>query len=201
MYKEEWMKITTICLVRHGETDWNLKGKLQGRTDIPLNEAGILQAEECSEYLKSFVWDALVTSPLMRAKQTAEIINIKIKVPLIEMEEFLERNYGDAEGLTLEERMRVYPDKIYPNQEDQVSLRNRVMSGIEKIVEDFGERRILLVAHGAIINGILANLSNGEIGSGKTKLMNACISSIHFHQEEWKIENYNQISHLSCYNN
>lgn len=195
------MKITTICLVRHGETDWNLKGKLQGRTDIPLNEAGILQAEECSEYLKSFVWDALVTSPLMRAKQTAEIINIKIKVPLIEMEEFLERNYGDAEGLTLEERMRVYPDKIYPNQEDQVSLRNRVMSGIEKIVEDFGERRILLVAHGAIINGILANLSNGEIGSGKTKLMNACISSIHFHQEEWKIENYNQISHLSCYNN
>ncbi|MFE4523717.1 histidine phosphatase family protein [Cytobacillus firmus] len=193
--------MTTICLVRHGETDWNLKGKLQGRTDIPLNEAGILQAEECSEYLKSFVWDALVTSPLMRAKQTAEIINIKIKVPLIEMEEFLERNYGDAEGLTLEERMRVYPDKIYPNQEDQVSLRNRVMSGIEKIVEDFGERRILLVAHGAIINGILANLSNGEIGSGKTKLMNACISSIHFHQEEWKIENYNQISHLSCYNN
>lgn len=160
-----------------------------------------MQAEECSEFLKSSEWDVIITSPLVRAKHTAEIINKNIGVPLIEMMELLERDYGDAEGLTNEVRIKIYPDKIYPNQEDRSSLSKRVMSGLQRIVEDFGESKILLVAHGAVINVILANLSNGEIGSGKTKLMNACISSINFHQEEWKIDNYNQISHLSCYNN
>ena len=60
------MKITIICLVRHGETDWNVLGKLQGRTDIRLNESGILQAEECSEHLKSFQWDVIITSHFRR---------------------------------------------------------------------------------------------------------------------------------------
>lgn len=194
------MKITTICLVRHGETDWNALGKLQGRTDIQLNETGIIQAEECSEFLKSAQWDVIITSPLKRAKQTAEIINKNLNVSLIEMKDFLERDYGDAEGMVLEERISAFPDKSYPNQEDRLTLNNRIMTGIQEINQRYEENKILLIAHGAVINAILTVLSNGKIGSGKTKLLNACISNIYFHQDRWRIKDFNQISHLSKYN-
>lgn len=194
------MKITIICLIRHGETEWNALGKLQGRTDIPLNETGILQAEECSEFLKTIQWDVIITSPLKRAKQTAEIINKNLNLSLIEMKEFVERDYGDAEGMLLEERTATFPDKSYSNQEDRLNLNNRVMAGIQEINQRYAESNILLIAHGAVINAILAVLSNGKIGSGKTKLNNACISNIHFHQDRWRIKDFNQISHLSKYN-
>ncbi|MFB5089360.1 histidine phosphatase family protein [Psychrobacillus sp. PGGUH221] len=191
--------MTIICLVRHGETDWNAIGMLQGRTDIPLNETGILQAEECSEFLKTSQWDVIITSPLKRAKQTAEIINKNLILPVVEMEEFLERDYGDAEGMTYEERISKFPNKIYSNQEERESLNKRVIEGIEKINQRYGDNKILLVAHGAVINAILAVLSNGKIGSGKTNLINACISNIYLHQDKWQITDFNQISHLSKY--
>lgn len=59
---------------------------------------------------------------------------------------------------------------------------------------------MLLVAHGAVINTILATLSKGEVGSGKTKLINACISNIQFQEEKWNVREINQVTHLSYYN-
>ena len=100
------------------------------------------------------------------------------------MDDFLERSFGDAEGMTLQERLSAYPDKKYPNQEDRLSLSMRVIAGINKINDKYGNSNVLLVAHGAVINSILATLSKGEIGSGKTTLINACISNIHFHKEK-----------------
>ncbi|MBS4218781.1 histidine phosphatase family protein [Bacillus sp. FJAT-49711] len=191
--------MTTICLIRHGETDWNALGKLQGRTDIPLNSTGIQQAEECRDFLKSDSWDAIITSPLQRAKRTAEIINEGLQVELVEMEEFVERSFGDAEGLTRKEIESIYPNKNVPNQEDRSALNERVIEGIEKINRKYGNKKVLLVAHGGVINAILSILSDGEIGSGKTRLINACISNINFQDEKWLISDYNQINHLTKY--
>lgn len=191
--------MSIICLVRHGETDWNAIGKLQGRTNIPLNSTGIKQAKECSEFLSCSNWNIIITSPLKRAKQTAEIINSRLKLPLVEMDEFLERGYGDAEGMALKERLTLFSDGNIPNQEDMASLKSRVMDGLHVINKKFPVEKVILVAHGAVINSILATLSKGEIGSGKTKLVNACLSYIHFHEGEWKIIDFNQVSHLSQY--
>ncbi|WP_290369479.1 histidine phosphatase family protein [Pseudoneobacillus rhizosphaerae] len=91
-----------------------------------------------------------------------------------------------------------FPDKNYPNQEDLLSLNKRVMAGIDKIYKIYPDKKVLLVAHGAVINSILSTLSDGEIGSGKTRLLNACISNIHFHEEKWEVKGYNQVDHLSC---
>lgn len=193
------IKITTICLVRHGETKWNALGKLQGSTDIPLNKRGVLQAEECGRFLKTEKWDVMITSPLLRAKQTAHIINEYIHVPMIEMPAFKERSYGDAEGLMPKERQALFPDGIYPNQEDRISLTKRVIDGLTEINRRFPNEKVLLVAHGAVINAILYELSKGEIGSGKTKLINACISNIECKQQLWEILSFNQVNHLSTY--
>lgn len=191
--------MTTICLVRHGETNWNAAGILQGQKDTPLNENGRVQAEESGQYLKNLEWDIMITSPLKRAKQTAEIIQKQLQLPLMEMPEFMERGYGAAEGLTPEDRASKFPDKAYPGQEERDSFILRVMLGIDKINEEHKGKTVLLVAHGAVINAILAELSSGEIGSGKTSLINACISNIEYKNEAWKIKNYNQVKHLSDY--
>lgn len=191
--------MTMICLVRHGETDWNAQGKIQGRTDIPLNELGKQQAKECRDFLSQSNWDVIISSPLKRAKQTAEIINEGLHIPLIEMEEFQERSFGDAEGMPLDERIRKFPDRNYPNQEERSDLQARLLKGIKQIHSTYRDKKVLLVAHGAVINAILSMFSKGEIGSGKTSLINACISTVQFLEDKWNIIDYNQVSHLTKY--
>ena len=185
-----------IYLVRHGETEWNKLGKLQGHTDIDLNHSGVLQANACADFLSNFPFDFIITSPLKRAKQTAAIISEKKRLPVIEMAQFIERNYGDVEGMTIEERLSKFPDRQYPNQESKTSVRKRVMAGLKQIQSEHDGKNIILVAHGAVINSILAALSDEQIGSGKTKLGNACISIIVYAQGEWLIESFNQVEHL-----
>ncbi|MGN8647545.1 histidine phosphatase family protein [Gracilibacillus sp. HCP3S3_G5_1] len=191
--------MTSICFVRHGETDWNALGKIQGQTDIPLNNNGRSQANECGRYLQDNEWDVLITSPLQRAKETATIINKYLDLPLIEMGDFRERGFGEAEGMTVIERMKAFPDGIYPNQESNEVLRERLVDGIQKIHDIHKGKKVLLVAHGAVINAILAHFSDGKIGSGKTRLVNGGISHIENVEEIWQIKGYNQKGHLSGY--
>ncbi|WP_404409504.1 histidine phosphatase family protein [Jeotgalibacillus malaysiensis] len=189
--------MTSISIIRHGETDWNTEGRLQGATDIPINETGVLQAQQCGQFLKIGQWDVLITSPLQRAKKTAEIMNEDLHLPLVVMDEFSERYFGDAEGMTREERMAAYPDKAYPNQETADMLQERILKGLQQINENYPDKNVLLVAHGAVIGAILSMLSGGEIGSRKTRLINGGITTIDFSEDQWRIRDYNQVEHLS----
>ncbi|ASB90226.1 histidine phosphatase family protein [Bacillus sonorensis] len=189
--------MTAICLIRHGETDWNALGKLQGRTDIPLNETGKRQAKETGEYLKHTSWDVIISSPLKRARETADIINQYLGLDIVEMEDFIERNYGDAEGMPFEERMKLYPDKNYPNQESKEALAERLMAGIQKVGVQYPDHKVLIVAHGAAIHALLSKISNGDADLENTKLVNACLSNISFLENKWHIQDYNVSDHLS----
>ncbi|WP_156289900.1 histidine phosphatase family protein [Oceanobacillus salinisoli] len=189
--------MTSICFIRHGETDWNAVGRLQGRTDIPLNNKGRKQAKQCGAYLHKQKFDVVITSPLKRAKETAEIINDYLQLPLIEMNEFIERSFGDAEGMTYEERLEKYQDENLPNQEEQAVLHHRILTALEKVKQLYPEKRIILVSHGAVINAMLSILSNGEIGGRKTPLLNGCFNTIYYHQEQWEIQDYNRVEHLT----
>lgn len=164
-----------------------------------LNISGIDQAEECGEFLKHQKWDVIITSPLQRAKQTAQIINKQILAPVIEMSEFIERSFGDAEGMFPEKRDHLFPNGEYPNQENRQALRERVVCGIQEINQRFKNKRVLLVAHGVVINTILYEFSDGEIGTEKTYLINACISNIELKDNSGKIINFNQVQHLSAF--
>lgn len=89
-----------IYITRHGQTEWNALGKLQGRKDIELNEVGRKQAEMTRDKLKNEKVDLIISSSLKRAKQTAEIINKEFNVDILEDERLVERGYGDFEGIT-----------------------------------------------------------------------------------------------------
>ncbi|TYS18602.1 histidine phosphatase family protein [Rossellomorea vietnamensis] len=189
--------MTKICIVRHGQTDWNKERRLQGRTDIDLNETGERQAAEARDYLYKEEWDVIFTSPLKRAKRTAEIINERLQLPLLEMEEFAERYFGEAEGLLIEESLRKYPNGGSPGQESREEVVDRAIRGVKEIQRRFPDKNVLLVAHGALIGLLLAKLSPEKFIYGETRLVNACINTIHFQDNKWSLKKFNQIGHLS----
>ncbi len=180
-----------IYLIRHGETDWNLQGRLQGREDIPLNQTGILQAEACGEALRAVRLDSIQTSPLMRARETAGIIAAHQQCPVIVNSELIERDYGRLAGLSPQERQRFEASGQSSEMELWEALAERVFRAVEKIADAFPEDTTAVVSHGAWINALLAVISEHEIGSGKTRLKNACISLISRDQGAWKIEFFN----------
>lgn len=92
-----------LLLTRHGQTDWNVKGKIQGLTDIELNETGIKQAEDTREKLLNENIDVIISSPLKRARKTAEIIAKGRNIPLLIDPRITERCFGKFEGKTAQE--------------------------------------------------------------------------------------------------
>ena len=93
----------SIYITRHGQTNWNIERRFQGRTDNKLNENGINQAHEVAEKLANEPLDLIICSPLIRAIQTAEIINKKRGIPILIDENLLERDYGELEGCYLKD--------------------------------------------------------------------------------------------------
>lgn len=151
-------------IIRHGQTDWNKKGKIQGKTDIELNEEGIKQAEEAKRILKDYPIDMIVSSTLKRARKTAEIINEAKNVPIIFKEALEERGLGEFEGKTQQE----FQDKIwnseilanynlnkqYKGVETIQDLCDRVWNLIEDLKEEYYDKNILLVTHGGVTRAI-----------------------------------------------
>ncbi|MDR0930986.1 MAG: histidine phosphatase family protein [Clostridiales bacterium] len=183
-----------ICLVRHGETDWNLLGKLQGNVDIPLNKTGVEQAKSAGRVLsETGEWDVIYSSPYKRAKKTASIIAEALNLPnVVELDLLKERDYGDASGLTKQEVQNRWVDGNVPNQESREALRERVVNALDIIVSTAPNKNVIIVSHGGVINSILAYVSGDEIGSGKTVLKNACVSVLDYSDGLWKVDFYNK---------
>ncbi len=161
-----------LYLLRHGETDWNKKGLLQGHTDIPLNRNGRTQVADTVGKLAALRLrvDRIVSSPLRRALESAEIAAAGLNYPRerIAVEELLiERCFGEGEGLTPEEREAKYPDCNYPGMEPQAELVKRAGQAFWRIVSLYeGAENILLVAHGAVLFALLEAVAQGPIRHG-----------------------------------
>ncbi len=183
---------TTICIVRHGETNWNTEGRLQGREDVEMNENGRNQAREIASFLKDQKWDVVVSSPLKRAYETGQIIASALKIDKVNVvTDLQERSYGSASGMLPDERHKVFPDGI-PDLEQFEDLRMRAMDAITAIAEFYAGSRVVVVSHGGLINSILYSISNGEFGSFKTRLANGCINLISYYDGEWSVDYYNK---------
>lgn len=182
-----------ICIVRHGETDWNRQGRYQGKEDIPLNEAGVKQVQEAAEYLKQFTWDAVITSPLSRAKLSAEIIRREVRADnLFEEAGFRERDLGKISGMTKDEADKKFPDKKEAAMEPPEKLRERTMGALRKWIKEFDGRDIIIVSHGSAINSMLPELDGHGTGPGKEILKNAGITLLEKQNGSMKIKLYNK---------
>ena len=191
---------TTLTLVRHGETDWNAQRRMQGRTDIPLNERGLRQAELVARRLEGTQWDAIVSSPLARVMGVSRAIAGAIGHPedrIVTRDDLVERGFGQAEGMTLPERTEAFGlDAPIPGIEPYEELDRRVMNALREIEAEYRSKRVLVVAHGGVVNAALEQLAGDEYGHGKSFIANVSMTTIHVNGEEWSVETVNDYSHL-----
>ena len=144
-----------IYFLRHGQTDWNLLGKMQGHADIPLNETGMKQAQKTAEKFKDIKMDAIYSSPLTRAMETARIINQNWGLPIQTDERLQERNFGDYEGnasaaLDYRELWKLSDEPPFHGAEDTQAFYGRVNDFLNSIGDIACVENILIVAHGGV---------------------------------------------------
>lgn len=182
--------MTEFVLVRHGETDWNLHGRLHGAEDIPLNATGHVQAEELGVMLASSAVDVIYTSPQSRAHATALAISLAAgysKTEIIVSDALRERSFGDAEGTSLEERRTRWPDKQWPNAEPMEAMYRRVRDILTALHEQYPEGRVLLVTHGSWIRSALRIASDFDPGVVNLSVLNASATRILFDGRTFEI--------------
>jgi uncharacterized phosphatase len=176
-----------IALIRHGQTDWNLAARMQGRTDIPLNETGREQALVAASVLENEPWDAVVSSPLGRARETAEIIARALGVPIGgSYDELIEQDFGAAEGTLVAELATRWPERDFADKEPDEEVGPRGIRGLERIALDHPGARVLAVAHGTLIRHTLAAISGHETRH-YPKLDNASSSFVRFTDASWRV--------------
>jgi probable phosphoglycerate mutase len=146
--------MTELLLVRHGETDWNAEGKLQGHTDRPLNDYGRRQAQALADKLAGESIDAVYASDLSRARETAEILGAKLGLPVVVDPDLREKNWGNWEGLTSDERLHIEFEG-----ETSEAHRDRTLSAVQRIVERHPGERVVVVTHGGSLRRIQAAVS------------------------------------------
>ncbi len=155
-----------LFLFRHGETDWNRAGRLQGHTDTPLNATGLAQAEALTERLRPHRLDAVVSSDLARAWATGRIVAEGLGIPLISESGLREAHIGEAEGLywpevksrfgeTLTERWFTDDDAAFPGGETGLETRSRGLAALRRFVAAQPYRRIGVSTHGAMVRQLM----------------------------------------------
>jgi probable phosphoglycerate mutase len=155
-----------LFLFRHGETDWNREGRLQGHTDTPLNATGRAQAQALAESLRPHRLDAVVSSDLARARTTARIVAEALAVPLFIEAGLCETNVGAAEGLLwtdaktrfgerLTERWFSDGDVAFPGGETGIATRMRGLAGLRSFTTVRPYRRIGVSTHGAMVRQLM----------------------------------------------
>jgi broad specificity phosphatase PhoE len=200
--------MTEIILVRHGETEWNASETFRGRADVDLNETGLKQAELLGKYLSAEKIDLIYASPLKRAVQTAEAIARFQKIDVNPVENLIDFDCGDWQGLTLKEVREKYeelyrdwqdtPEQVkVPGGESLEDVKRRVMPFVDEAVTRCGEGKVALVSH-RVVNKViicaLLGLSNAHFWN--IKLDNAAITRFVYDGERVILTEHNNTSYL-----
>lgn len=157
--------MTTIILIRHGETQWNREETFRGQADVPLNEKGLQQAESVAQATKQWKLAAVYSSPLSRAIETAKAVARLHGLEVQVEPRFIDLNYGEWEGLTVQQVEARYPDlyaqwQKHPEQvsapkgEGLAQVRARAVPALEVIVSQHPDQTVAVVAH-RVVNKVL----------------------------------------------
>jgi broad specificity phosphatase PhoE len=157
-----------ITFLRHGLSTANHEEIVQGQKDYPLHSCGIEQVQHLANYWAdlSRTFDQVITSPLRRAKDTAAAIAASLSIPVIEDPVWLERNFGEAEGLTYTEIQKYLStnssdwssyEPVFPNSETESDLLERASNGVNSLLQN-EYRDVLVVSHGGILAAAMRSI-------------------------------------------
>ena len=199
---------TRICLVRHGETEWNAERRIQGQIDIGLNETGIRQAHAAGAWLKRAGIVALYSSDLKRAWTTAEAIGEALDLVPQSVPEMRERRYGVFEGLTYDEARTRYPegygafegrnaDYAFETGESLVTMFARVTGKLQEIAAAHAGQNVVVVLHGGVLDVINRFVRGNSLEMPRDFLIpNAGINWISTVDGVWALDSWAETGHL-----
>ncbi len=143
--------MTTLLLARHGETDWNRELRIQGSSDIELNELGRRQAQSLAQELTDVDLDAIYASDLSRARATAEAVAATHGLEVKLDSRLRERSFGSWEGLTRDDLNAMPPGSHHDGETDE-EVRERMLAAVQEIAAAHPGEEVLIVSHGGALN-------------------------------------------------
>ena len=201
---------TRFCLVRHGETDWNVERRLQGHTDIDLNGRGVAQAEQMARALQkiNLQFDVLYTSDLQRAAKTAREIERLFNVTAVVCSALRERHLGALQGLTMSDAPKIeselWRSHIDRNLNEElrggesiIQFSSRIKEALDQIRQQHIGKTILIVSHGGALDMMYRLASSQPLDSEKAVAVpNASLNWISHDGQNWKVDGWGDTSHL-----
>jgi 2,3-bisphosphoglycerate-dependent phosphoglycerate mutase len=189
-----------LGLIRHGTTEWNLEGRMQGQMDTPLAEVGRVQARLLANRLKHEAWDGIIASDLMRAHETALTIEKITGVPLLGVDARLrERAFGQLEGTTVQDRITKWGEDWREREhelglESDDSLLQRWDSFVSETEQVHPGKKLLIVSHGGYIVPVITRILQGPL---EEHLNNTSLTVLHRNEKQWDIRLLNCTLHLN----
>ena len=173
--------MTRLCLVRHGQTNWNLEGRYQGQSDVPLNESGRDQARALARQLQAYSFTVIYTSDLQRARETADIIAASLDLLVISDSRLREINQGEWEGqlvdaikiryLELWQQRSVDPASVRPPGGETVGeVARRVYVALDEIAARHITDSVLVISHGLSLATAICRVRGISIGQAYTEI-------------------------------
>lgn len=199
---------TRFIVVRHGETEWNVQARVQGHQDSPLTAAGHAQAEALAQRLARERFDALVSSDLGRARQTAERIAARSGLALVLDARLRERSFGAGEGLSYEEIDRTFPDVFsrvrdidpdlaIPGGESRRQFHERVRAAFLALARQHDGERVAVVCHGGVLTSLYRIVHDIPVAHAhRVPIANASYNALAFDADAWTIEAWDETDHL-----
>jgi probable phosphoglycerate mutase len=197
-----------FIVVRHGETQWNVAGRIQGHGDSKLTDAGRAQAEAIASRLAVERFDAIVASDLGRAFDTAQAIARGCGLSVATDARLRERSFGVGEGLTYEEIDRQYPDIFsrvrstdpdapIPGGESRRQFHERVRAAFEALAREHEGRRVTVVTHGGVLSSLFRHVHGiGLEEPHRIPIANASYNAVTIGPGGWTIDAWDDIAHL-----
>lgn len=198
-----------ICLVRHGETEWNAERRIQGQIDIGLNATGMRQAEAAGRWLRAAGVAALYSSDLKRAWHTAQAIGQALGLAPVASADLRERRYGVFEGLTYAEAAEKFPagyaafegrnaDYDFENGESLKCMYARVTNKLTELAGRHPGQKIVVVVHGGVLDVINRFVRGNPLEMPRDFLIpNAGINWISAVDGRWTVETWGETAHLA----
>ena len=200
--------MTRFVIVRHGETQWNVESRIQGHHDSALTPSGIAQAEALARRLAAERFEALISSDLGRALETAQRIAARCGQRVLTSERLRERNFGVAEGLTYGELDYQFPevfsqvretdpDYAIPGGESRRAFHERVKSAFEDLAHEYPQASIAVVAHGGVLAALYRLIHAIPLAlPRRIPITNGSYNVVVFKDANWSLEAWGDIAHL-----
>jgi probable phosphoglycerate mutase len=202
------MPSTRLCLVRHGETEWNAEGRVQGQTDIPLSPLGLAQARAAAEVLARHDFSAIYASDLMRVRQTAEPSAHKLALPLQLDPGLRERHYGIFERLLYTEVRSRFPehyarfqrkdlDYDFDTGESLRAFNERSLATVRAIAERHVGEQVLVFTHGGVLEMVYRHARAVGLASARDfGIPNCGVNWVEISARGWDVQCWADVGHL-----